>query len=42
MDTPFVLEQVYNAPTREVWQALTDENRIREWYCPQLIKFKPI
>ena len=42
MDTPFVLEQVYNAKTIEVWQALTDENRIREWYFPQLIKFKPL
>ena len=42
MDTPFVLEQVYNVPTIEVWQALTDENRMREWYFPQLIKFKPI
>jgi uncharacterized protein YndB with AHSA1/START domain len=30
MDTPFVLEEVYDAPPREVWQALTDENRMRE------------
>jgi uncharacterized protein YndB with AHSA1/START domain len=42
MDTPFILEQVYNSPSREVWQALTDENRMREWYFPQLKKFKPI
>jgi uncharacterized protein YndB with AHSA1/START domain len=42
MDTTFVLEQVYNAPAREVWQALTDENRMKEWYFPQLMKFKPI
>lgn len=42
MDTPFILEQVYDAPSREVWQALTDENRMREWYFPQLVKFKPI
>ena len=42
MDTPFVLEQDYNASHKEMWQALTDENRLREWYFPQLIKFKPI
>jgi uncharacterized protein YndB with AHSA1/START domain len=42
MDTPFVLEQVYDAPARKVWQALTDENSMREWYFPQLIKFKPV
>jgi uncharacterized protein YndB with AHSA1/START domain len=41
MDTPFVLEQVYDTPSRDVWKALTDENRMREWYFPQLIKFKP-
>jgi uncharacterized protein YndB with AHSA1/START domain len=42
MDTPFVLEQVYDAPTRKVWQALTDENSMREWYFPQLMKFEPV
>jgi uncharacterized protein YndB with AHSA1/START domain len=42
MDTPFVLEQVYDAPIKKVWQALTDENRMRTWYFPQLMKFEPI
>jgi uncharacterized protein YndB with AHSA1/START domain len=42
IDTPFILEQVYDASPREVWQALTDENSMRDWYFPQLIKFKPI
>ena len=42
MDTPFVMEQIYDASTSEVWQALTDENKMRKWYFPQLKKFEPL
>jgi uncharacterized protein YndB with AHSA1/START domain len=42
LDTPFELELVYHAPIENVWQALTDENEMRAWYFPQLIKFKPV
>ena len=42
MDTPFVLEQVYDVRSIVVWQALNDENGMSEQYFPQLIKFKPI
>ncbi|WP_432712855.1 SRPBCC family protein [Pedobacter sp.] len=42
MVTPFEFEQVYDAPIEKVWQALTDENKMRAWYFPQLIKFKPV
>jgi len=42
METPFQFEQVYNAPLETVWQALTDENKMRQWYFPQLIQFKPV
>jgi uncharacterized protein YndB with AHSA1/START domain len=42
MDTPFVMEQAYDAPIQKVWQALTDENKMRDWYFPQLKKFKPV
>jgi uncharacterized protein YndB with AHSA1/START domain len=42
MDTPFVFEQLYDAPTSKVWQALTDENRMRAWYFTQLMKFEPM
>ena len=42
METPFTFEQVYDASIETVWQALTDENKMREWYFTQLIKFKPI
>jgi uncharacterized protein YndB with AHSA1/START domain len=42
MDSAFVLEQVYDAPLEKLWNAITDENQMREWYFPQLKKFKPI
>jgi uncharacterized protein YndB with AHSA1/START domain len=42
MDVPLVFQHVYDAPIEEVWQALTDENRMRAWYFPQLKKFKPV
>jgi len=42
MDTPFLIEQVYDAPIEKMWQALTDKDKIKEWYFPQLKKFKPI
>ena len=42
MDTPFVIEQVYDSPKEKVWAALTDENKLREWYFPQIIRFKPV
>lgn len=42
MNTPFVIEQIYSAPVEKVWQALTDENKMREWYFPQLKKFEPV
>jgi uncharacterized protein YndB with AHSA1/START domain len=41
-DTPFVLEQVYYTTIRRVWHALTDENKMRDWYFPQLSKFEPV
>jgi len=42
METPFEFEQVYDAPIERVWQALTDENEMRDWYFPQLQKFRPV
>jgi uncharacterized protein YndB with AHSA1/START domain len=42
MDTPFIIEQVYDAPIEKVWQALTDKEKMKEWYFPQLKKFEPV
>jgi len=35
-------EFIYNVPTEQVWQALTDADKMRVWYFPQLKNFKPI
>ncbi len=37
---PFVIEQTYNAPIGKVWSALTDHNKMKEWYFT-LKDFKP-
>lgn len=42
MDTPFIIEQVYDAPIEKVWQAITEEDQMRQWYFPQIIKFEPV
>jgi uncharacterized protein YndB with AHSA1/START domain len=42
MDTPFKLTQLFDASIENVWEALTDESRMRAWYFPQLEKFEPI
>jgi len=42
MDTPFITEQVYDAPIEKVWQTITEEDQMREWYFPQIIKFEPV
>ncbi|MDP4149329.1 MAG: SRPBCC domain-containing protein [Bacteroidota bacterium] len=38
---PFVIERTYDAPATAVWQALTDNNKMKEWYF-QLEDFKPV
>ncbi|MDB5029570.1 SRPBCC domain-containing protein [Mucilaginibacter sp.] len=37
---PFVIEQTYNAPVNAVWSALTDKNKMKEWYF-DVDDFKP-
>lgn len=37
---PFVIEQTYNAPVERVWSAITDNNKMKEWYF-KLEEFKP-
>ena len=41
MDLPFQLEQIFDNPIDQVWQALTDQNAMKIWYFPQLNRFKP-
>lgn len=37
---PLIVECVYNVPIDKVWQALTDNNQLKQWYF-QLDKFEP-
>lgn len=42
MSTPLIKEFDYNVPIGKVWQALTDVDKMKEWYFPQIQKFEPI
>jgi uncharacterized protein YndB with AHSA1/START domain len=37
---PFVIERTYDAPIDKVWQAITDKNKMKQWYF-DLKEFKP-
>jgi uncharacterized protein YndB with AHSA1/START domain len=37
---PFVIEKTYNAPVDKVWQAITDKDKMKQWYFT-LEDFKP-
>lgn len=38
--TPFTIERTYNASMDTVWQAITDKNKMKQWYF-DLPEFKP-
>jgi uncharacterized protein YndB with AHSA1/START domain len=42
MRNPLILEQVFDVAIEAAWKVLTDEEKMRIWYFPQLKKFKPI
>ena len=29
---PFVIERTYSTPVDKVWQAITDKDKMRQWY----------
>ncbi|MDQ6479848.1 SRPBCC domain-containing protein [Dyadobacter sp. LHD-138] len=37
---PFVVESTYRAPVGKVWQAITDNAKMRQWYF-DIAEFKP-
>lgn len=37
---PVIVEKTYNAPIQKVWAALTDKNKMKQWYF-DLEEFKP-
>ena len=42
MNTPLIKEFHYKVPIENVWQALTDTDKMKKWYFPQLQKFEPV
>ncbi len=39
-EAPIVIERTFNAPTEQIWKAITDIDQMKQWYFPQLEKFK--
>jgi uncharacterized protein YndB with AHSA1/START domain len=37
---PFVIERTYSAPADKVWQAISDKDKMKQWYF-DLKEFKP-
>lgn len=37
---PFVIERTYPVPVNKVWQAITDKEKMKQWYF-DLAEFKP-
>jgi len=38
---PVIVERVYNAPLKTVWEAITDVEKMKQWYFPMLEEFEP-
>jgi uncharacterized protein YndB with AHSA1/START domain len=38
---PVIVERVYNAPLKTVWEAITDLEKMQQWYFPMLTEFEP-
>lgn len=38
--SPFTIERTFNVPVSKVWEAITDKNKMKEWYF-DLSAFKP-
>jgi len=42
MSLPFITEHIYNAPIEKLWLALTETDKMKQWYFPQLTDFEPV
>lgn len=38
---PIVVEQTFHLPLSEVWQAVTDRDRMRQWFFRPMTEFQP-
>ncbi len=41
-DELIIVEEIYNAPIGDLWNALTDINLMRQWYFNNIPDFKPV
>lgn len=39
-DAPIVVDQVFSVPTEVVWSAITEPERMRGWFFPQISDFE--
>jgi uncharacterized protein YndB with AHSA1/START domain len=39
MNQPFIIERTFNAPIEKVWQAITEKEKMKQWYF-DLAEFK--
>ena len=42
MSIPLIKTFEYPVPASEVWEALTNTGKMKQWYFPQLRKFEPV
>lgn len=42
MNSPLIKEFHYHAPIAKVWETLTNKDKMKEWYFPQLQNFEPV
>jgi uncharacterized protein YndB with AHSA1/START domain len=40
-DKPIIVEEIYEAPLKKVWSALTNIEQMRQWYFGNIPDFKP-
>jgi uncharacterized protein YndB with AHSA1/START domain len=40
-DGSVIVEYVYDAPVERVWHAITNVEKMRQWYFPTLVEFEP-
>ena len=40
-DLPIIVAQTFDTPVEKVWQALTDESQMRQWFFKEIESFKP-
>lgn len=38
---PIIVEQTFNSPIQVVWDALTKEEQMKQWFFPNIPSFKP-